>query len=233
LKKTGCLLIHGFTGSPWVFNELKAKLAQRNIEISAPLLPGHGTNSDDLARIKWTEWFDCAVENYLLLRQSCSRILVIGVSVGGAIALLLCSKYKLDGVITLSAPLQFYDPRLRIIPFLRPFKRNWKKKFHGNNNQFLKEAGYDSYPLAGVQQCAKLLRVVRNNLEDVFCPALILHGSGDKRIHEKNSHLIEVGIMSLDKKVILYPNSCHTITKGPDARQVENDIIDFINRVAK
>ncbi len=58
----GCLLLHGYTGSPPEMRLVGEYLNQRGITVSAPLLSGHGTEPEDLNRYKWTDWYADAEE---------------------------------------------------------------------------------------------------------------------------------------------------------------------------
>ncbi len=43
----GCLLVHGFTGTPQNVRPLADYLARRGLAVSAPRMPGHGTTVAD------------------------------------------------------------------------------------------------------------------------------------------------------------------------------------------
>jgi alpha-beta hydrolase superfamily lysophospholipase len=45
-----CLLIHGFTGTPWDVRPLGEALSAAGISVQAPRLPGHGTTPAAIAR---------------------------------------------------------------------------------------------------------------------------------------------------------------------------------------
>jgi carboxylesterase len=49
---TGCLLIHGFTGTPQNIRPLGDFLARRGLTVLAPRLHGHGTSLEWLAFVR-------------------------------------------------------------------------------------------------------------------------------------------------------------------------------------
>jgi carboxylesterase len=53
---TGILLIHGFTGSPPEMLLVGDYLNERDLTVSGPLLPGHGTTVEDLDTRTWEDW---------------------------------------------------------------------------------------------------------------------------------------------------------------------------------
>lgn len=225
-SKRGCLLLHGFTGTPWVWEELSALLTEQGIEISAPLLPGHGTRPDDLTATSWREWVSCAEQAYHELSRRCSKVFITGISMGGALALLLASRHSCSGVVSLAAPVRLQGISLHMIPLLKIVKRYWKKRTTGD--PVPPEAGYDCYPLAGVHEFQKLLAEVRRGLGRVTCPVLIMHSRIDRRIPVENSLAIAKGIRSPQVNIIILPSGGHTVTKSGDSRQVEQAVLEFV-----
>lgn len=70
----GCLLLHGFSGSPLEMTPLAEALAGAGWEVSVVRLAGHGTSPDDLARVSWEDWVASARHGYRLLRACCPRV---------------------------------------------------------------------------------------------------------------------------------------------------------------
>ena len=52
----GCLLVHGFTGTPQNVRPLADYLARRGLAVSAPRMPGHGTAVQDLDATGPQDW---------------------------------------------------------------------------------------------------------------------------------------------------------------------------------
>ena len=53
----GVLLCHGFTGSPQSLRPWAEYLADQGLAVSVPLLPGHGTSWQDMARTTSADWY--------------------------------------------------------------------------------------------------------------------------------------------------------------------------------
>src|SRR3954454_9052360 len=79
----GCLLLHGFTGTPQNVRPLADYLARRGLAVSAPRMPGHGTTVADLDRTGPEDWLAAAAEGLAELRQRGSPRVGAGVSLGG------------------------------------------------------------------------------------------------------------------------------------------------------
>lgn len=89
-----CLLLHGFTGSPWDLRPLADALAERGFCGEVPLLPGHGTTPDAMGRVGAKEWFE-ASESALLAstRGTQEPLCLAGFSMGALLAILLAARH--------------------------------------------------------------------------------------------------------------------------------------------
>ncbi|MDD4767405.1 MAG: alpha/beta hydrolase, partial [Desulfotomaculaceae bacterium] len=97
---TGCLLIHGFAGSPLEMLPLGQYLHGQGLTVSGVLLDGHGTRPADLRGKSSADWIGTAAAGLAQLQSSCAHVFLIGFSMGGAIALHLAANYRVDGVVT-------------------------------------------------------------------------------------------------------------------------------------
>src|SRR5262245_58641905 len=78
----GCLLLHGFTGTPAEMRPIGERLAASGYAVRAPLLPGHGALVEDLARTSWRDWFAAAEEDWTELGKRGKPRAVAGLSMG-------------------------------------------------------------------------------------------------------------------------------------------------------
>ncbi len=83
------LLVHGFLGSPRDFGQLPDALAREGFRVRAPLLPGHGACPTDLENVTREDLFQAVRSEYARLRGECDTIAVVGLSMGGTLALRL------------------------------------------------------------------------------------------------------------------------------------------------
>lgn len=226
--RVGCVLVHGFTGTPWALRDLGQFLAEQGVSVSAPLLPGHGTKPKDLIGVPWSVWVESCRREAGAMLERCDEIFLLGHSMGGSICLLLASRMCVHGVISLSAPVLLTDRRMRFLPFVRPFVRYWKKKHHPSRRIIPEEMEYDRYPLAAVSELVKLLKCVKKSLAEIDVPVLIMHAKNDYRVPESNADFIFEGIRSQEKRKILLDNPCHSIMHGEDQKRVREEVLNFI-----
>jgi carboxylesterase len=116
---TGALLIHGFTGTPAEMRALGRALADRGIEAHAPLLPGFGPAIDRLAQTKGDEWLDTARAAWNDLVARFDVPLLIGFSMGGAIALQLAAENLPHKLVLLAPFWKMPDRRAALLPLVK------------------------------------------------------------------------------------------------------------------
>src|SRR5438270_619582 len=112
----GCLLIHGFAGTPPEMRGVGEFLAARGYDVIGPLLAGHGLTPQAMALTRWPDWVRSAEGALASLRRDCRDVFVAGQSLGGTLALHLAATHPdVKGVITLGAltsPSFFRDWRI-------------------------------------------------------------------------------------------------------------------------
>jgi carboxylesterase len=88
---TACLMLHGFTGSPWDLRPLGEVLARNGYRVSAIQLPGHCSTPQAMVGVGGADW-KLAAERALLGLQGSPRIFVVGLSMGALLALIAAAK---------------------------------------------------------------------------------------------------------------------------------------------
>src|SRR6202034_3106811 len=87
--RVGVLLCHGFTGSPQSLRPWAQFLAEAGLTVSVPLLPGHGTSWQEMNRTTSDDWLATAGQALAELRAQCDEVFLMGLSMGGCLALRL------------------------------------------------------------------------------------------------------------------------------------------------
>jgi carboxylesterase len=82
--EVGCLMLHGFTSTPFEMRGLGQYLAERGITAGAPLLAGHGTVPEDLQDTTWRDWYESVETALDIMLAQCKRVFLAGLSLGGA-----------------------------------------------------------------------------------------------------------------------------------------------------
>jgi carboxylesterase len=239
--KTGVLCLHGFTASPHEMLWLSQHLAARGYTVYAPRLAGHGTRPRDLARSLWTDWLHSAMDGYEVLRQQCDQVFVAGLSMGGALSLLLSTYVELDGVIAMAAPLKPYPKlsprRLRILKRLRPYTDHTdrstldeyvRQQQAERGEPAVGRARYSLWPTAAVEQLMRLIPVVVVRLPQVTAPALLLYSNGDLTVSVASLEVALDTIGSTDVEHHILETSGHVLTQDHEHREVFERVSSFI-----
>src|SRR5438552_8726340 len=100
----GVLLLHGFGDTPHTLSLLARRLAKRGYGVFAPLLPGHGRDMAAFQRARAEDWIDAAKSSLTRMQQRYAFVSVIGLSMGGALAVLIAADTKMISSLVLIAP---------------------------------------------------------------------------------------------------------------------------------
>ncbi len=205
-KEVGILLIHGFTSSPKDFRELAGFLAEKNITVYVPLLPGHGTHPKDLKGISYEDWTDAAQQALNLLDTE--KKFVLGYSMGGTLTLHLAEQNDLAGIISINSAIILESRYIPFIPLVKLAETYTTKKAE-DIVQFIDEKRvlYDSTPLDSITEMQKLISIVQ--LEKITEPILIFQAENDKIVSPESAGHIYNEVESSDKEIIYLSNSTH------------------------
>ena len=91
--RVAVLFLHGYTGNPVSMRPWAEHHAAAGLTVRLPRLPGHGTTWRDLAPTRWQDYYDHARERLVALRETGHRVVLAGLSNGGAIALRLAQEF--------------------------------------------------------------------------------------------------------------------------------------------
>jgi carboxylesterase len=216
----GALLIHGFTGTPKEMSLLGEALADEGHTVLGVRLPQHGTTPEDMAHAHWRDWYVAALDGYHLLRAQCVAIFVMGLSMGGAIALKMSAEYPVAGVVAMSTPGRpFLDRMGWRARLARPLSLLWPyvgKSAPTPSTEVTRphpRVAYAVYPTRAVPHFRAMLREADAALPRVAVPALLVHSRGDRLIPAENMPYIYERLGSADKEMVWLEKSDHVITE--------------------
>ena len=221
--RVGCLLIHGLTGSPAEMRPVGEYLHSKGVTVAGPLLPGHGTQAEDLNRVRWQEWAAALEGSLAALRRRCDVVFVGGLSMGALLAAHMAVRHPgLAGIL-------FYSPALRTanrLLFLAPLLRRIVPFFPSGKSD-LADAGavnclwhYDRYPVGGAAELYRLQHLVRRDLSRIIVPALVVYSTRDGSIHPRSALQTYQRLGSTDKTLVTLLRSGHCLTVD-----VEQDVV--------
>ncbi len=234
---TGCLLLHGFTGTPNEMHWMGEYLSGRGFTVLAPRLFAHGTKLTDMYCARWQDWVASAEDGYYLLADSCEKIVIAGLSMGGSISLYLACDLPMRGVIAMSAPFEIHDPILRRLrPILPILSRIYKTKAKGPSGIFDPMAkrvhvDYEGYPVRGAYELQGLLAEMRRNLPRLQKPLLLINSKLDETVPPEHARAILEAVPSSDKQILILEKGGHVIPRDLARQTAFQAAGDFIQRV--
>lgn len=233
--KTGVLLTHGFTASPQEVHAMGVFLANKGFSTLGVRLAGHGTSLEDLGSTHWQDWLHSLEDGYAVLRGACDSIVLAGFSTGGVLSLLISTQIEVDGIITMSTPIDLPpNPIYTIIyPFLKILGRLIPPIPKGPPDWFDQEAlkeriAYEAYDAQAVYQFGQLVRQLRPLLPRVKAPILMMHSTNDDFIPIGQMHQIFDAISSSRKEIFTVDRSGHIITCDAERERVFQRAAQFI-----
>lgn len=231
--KTAILLIHGFTGSPAELELLGDYLNEHEFTVYAPLLAGHGLTPEEMSKTNKDDWWKSVVEAYdLLLSKGYTDIIAIGLSMGGTLSLKLAMNKSLTAVVSMATPIRVHNRFIGLSRWLKYVKAfQVKKKKDESIEQYI--VSYDRTPIICAESLDRLIKEIRNSLDKVSVPILIMQGKRDETVRFESAEYIYNHVGSTTKELKWYEKSTHIMTLDQEREKVFADILKFIRRVSQ
>ncbi len=239
--KRACLLIHGFTASPFEMRYVGKKLNEAGYTVMAPRLPGHGTSVRDLDRTGWADWYREVISSFNRLAETYSPVFVVGMSAGGTLALYLLSHgVNVAGTAVLSAPIRFHGRLARksyallsLMPGLRLLPAARKKSGPDIRDPEIKGklVTYTHGPVRAGLQFIRFMSKTEKRLGRVTAPLIVLQSKNDHVVPPDNPEIIMNKVSSADKRLIWFEESYHILTWDVERDRVAETIIEFFDRL--
>ncbi len=237
-NRTGCLLVHGFTGAPKEMRWMGEYLADKGFSVLGVRLAGHATKPEDMIRSNWTDWTASVENGFHLLRGVADHIYLVGLSMGAVLSLLMSTRLDVKGVVVMSTPYKLVDDwRLNYIDLLSKFipylpKGNYPPGAGWFDQESWKDhVSYPQNPVRSLGQLNRLLAEMRAALPKVNVPVLLIHSKDDGYVLPENFENIYASLGASDKTKIYITGSGHVVTRDAARNQVFEAAYEFIRRV--
>ena len=256
------LMLHGFSGTPDAFHTLPEQIAAAGWRVEAPLLPGHGTSPRAMERTGAQAYIDFAAEAYAALRARYETLVVLGHSMGGALAtIVVADTYTAppegagegDAAADNRVPL---PPDGLILP--APYYRVTHRWYYGlRPEQYMKMGStalrwvpgwrepvarpevdevvsYSWIPAASIFPATELARRARQPevLGAIACPTLVLHSVNDRVTSYRAARAAFGHLGTEDREFISLERSNHILFWDYEREAVSEAILAFLAEVA-
>jgi carboxylesterase len=233
---TGCLLLHGFPGSPAEVRELGAYLSEREVSVLAPLLPGHGQEPAALRGIRREDWIRSAAAGLRRLQERCSWVFAAGLSMGAALSLYLAAEVPLAGLALVSPAVSIRNPLARLLP-VASFFLQWVDI--GEDEDLVDPTGVERqwyYTRAPAKTAAEMYRLTRaawRLAPYVNVPALIIQSPQDAVLHPEGAEALLNRLASKDKTLLWLERSGHNALVDIEREIIFAEVYAFVQRIAQ
>ncbi len=234
-SKNGVLMLHGFSSTPRQFRELGDYLADRDFNVSAPLLAGHGTTIEDFMKTSPNDWTKSVMDGYLKLKNISEKVFIIGNSFGSNLGLWLVKESNNEpaGIVALGAPifLRYHNfIKFRLFAYGR-FRKYYKKPSRLYKIDYTDMSDEISYPILPVKNINEFIKFLEQetmpNLQKIKTPILIAAASVDPVIHPRSVKYIFENVASSKKEIFWFDSEKHNIM-GKGCEGLFSKIYEFI-----
>jgi carboxylesterase len=235
LAEVGVLVLHGFTGNPQSMRPLAETFAAAGFTVSLPLLPGHGTQVEDMVPTRWSDWSAAAEAAYSELSGRSRTVVVAGLSMGGTLAAWLATRHpEIAGLVLVNPLIDGTTPG--IAGMVEQLKAADVELVPGIGSDIAMEGSTESaYAMTPVQAMLDLhaaLEPLAADLGRVTCPVLLLTSAQDHVVEPASSDTLAASVAGPVERLPL-ERSFHVATLDHDASLIEERAVDFAKRVTQ
>ncbi|MDA8115856.1 MAG: alpha/beta fold hydrolase [Actinomycetota bacterium] len=223
------LFIHGFTGAPATMDPQIEAAAAAGYDVYAPLLRGHGTSLDDMVPTRYEDYLEDAQRALDELAGGDAPVTVVGISMGG----------------TLAVDLGLSDPRVERMVLINPLVLPPAEGYLALLDQLLeagvevapavgsdiadpaiKEASYDGAPIRAARSLFLNTARVAPRVSELAMPILLFSSLQDHVVPAESGEYLAAEAGSV--KRILLERSYHVATLDYDKDLITREMLEFL-----
>ena len=213
------LVLHGGGDTPQTVRYLSEELYSRGFHVAAPLLPGHGRTVREFSRITAAALTDSAFESYHALRARHQRVGIIGVSMGGALAVQVAAATPDLPALGLVAPYLAMRPRAsrlartsRVWGVLVPAFGSSEGFSIRDPEERKKSLAYGAFTAGALRALYTTVQRAVAALPRVNAPTLMIQSREDNRIDAEDAERAFAKLGAREKRLEWTTGAAHIIT---------------------
>lgn len=230
----GVLVLHGFTGNPGSMREMAQSFAAAGFHVEMPCLPGHGTAVDDMLPTRWADWLGECERAYATLAARSEKVVVAGLSMGGALTLRLGANHpEIAGLVCVNPAAKAMPEE--VLAMIEGMLADGTEVMPAIGSDIAdpsaKEDAYDGTPLR------PLLSMVRDGLAPLEgeyagmrMPLLLLTSPQDHVVEPAQADFLEQAYGGPLQRILL-ERSYHVATQDYDKQLIFDESVAFARRV--
>jgi carboxylesterase len=230
----GALVVHGFTGAPSSMRGLASAFAAAGFHVELPLLPGHGTSVADMMATSWADWLAEAEAAYQRLAVRSSKVVVAGLSMGGALTLRLGADHpEIAGLVCINPATRPQGDDM--IGAIRSMLDAGTETLPAIGSDIAdpdqSEIAYDATPLGPLLSLmVDGLAPLADALAGIRVPLLLCSSPQDHVVEPAQSDFLEATYGGPVERILL-ERSFHVATQDYDRELIETRAVEFARRV--
>ncbi len=228
----GVLVIHGFTGNPQSMRPIATKLAELNLTVDLPVLPGHATAIEQMIPTRYNDYLTAIDESFNDLNEKCGRVGLVGLSMGGTLACELAAKYPVTGVALINPFIDPPAPEYRNI--VEELLKSGMEVAPGVGSDIKKpgskELAYEGSPLEAALSLFEGLDNLYEKLQNIHTQILLFSSREDHVVPTSSGDILEEKLKGHIERVWL-ENSYHVATLDFDQELIESRIVEFFKSI--
>lgn len=200
-------------------------------DVRVPLLPGHGESIDVLDRTPYTAWVNAAREELAALRARYRWVALGGLSMGGALAVILASELPDLPALVLMAPYLGMPLPLRAAaacaglwsdragPIAAVSLRSVHDPLERDRN-----LAYGAVTGRALRELWRVMRAARRALPSVTAPTLLIQSLEDNRIRPGVARCAFARLGATEKRLVFTEGAGHILTVDYGRERVFEEI---------
>jgi carboxylesterase len=229
------LLLHGAGDTPQTLRYLAAELDHRGFHVSVPLLPGHGRDLDAFASVTARDIVSAARATFGELRATHKWVGLIGLSMGGAVAVQLAAEAPDLPALGLAAPYLAMPPLIAHAASIAWLWGPLAPVVHSANGISVLDAderaqslAYGAFTPSALRALSGIVRNAAAALPRVAAPTLFLQSRTDNRIRVSAAERAFARLGSREKRLEWISGAAHIITVDYGRDQVNAQLASWM-----
>jgi carboxylesterase len=230
------LLLHGAGDTPQTLGYAARALFARGYHVEAPLLPRHGRTPRDFAQLRADDLTDAARSHYARLAREHAWVGVVGLSMGGALAVQIAAEAPRMPALALLAPylaLPAYIERAArwswlwgpVVPLVR--SGDGMSVFDPEERD--RSLAYGVFTPAALRALRETVLRAVTALPCVSAPTLVVHSRSDNRIDVKDAEAAFARLGAKEKRLEWIEGAAHIITVDYGRDRVFQMVADWMD----